>query len=166
MQHLSLQTALGVLKIVEQFTQADVAAQGISDDDFELVTSSNPWRRDVLGRVMRTLNTIMFGALEAQAIPKIQVPAEFVAPIIVAVVHPTNIMVACVWLAQERQTGVGALDRAARQEQAASLDPVSADQLFALVCMLADRDETNAARQRYRERMGKRIAQATKGNQK
>lgn len=163
--NLSYQTAIAMLRSIEQYTPADFDVLGITQEDFERIGSPRPWRREEMGRIMRTINSILFGTLEVQAIPKIVVPSEYVAAHIVACVHAGNRMIACIWMAQERQTGVGALDLAARQEQPSQYDPTSADHLFALVCLLSDTDEANMARDRFRKRLGLRIEEAQRNVQ-
>lgn len=163
MTHLSLQAAMAMLRTIEQYTPADYQVLGITQENFEELFSPVVWRRENMGRINRTMMAILFGSLEVQGIPKIIVPAEFVAAHIVACVHPGNRMLACVYLAQERQTGVGALELAARQQSVSQYDPTSADQLFALVCLLSDTDKANTARVNYGKKMGLRIEEANQG---
>lgn len=158
--NLSFEAALSTLRIIDKYTAADFDTLGISEQDFELASGEMPWRRDNITRVMRTLNALIFGTLEVMAIPKIVVPSEYVAAVISSFVHPANRMVACVWLASERQTGVGALEQSARSQSTSQLDPTSADQLFALVVMLSDTDASTEARKNFRARLGLAIEQA------
>lgn len=158
--NLSIASAMALLRSIEQYTPADFDLLGITQEQFEQLAQPVPWRRENLNQVMRTLNCVLFGTLEVMAVPKIIVPSEYVAAHIVATVHPGNRMLACIWMAQERQTGVGALELAARQNQGSQYDPTSADNLFALVCLLTDTDEANYARDRFRVRLGLRIQEA------
>lgn len=156
---------MALLRSIEQYTPADFDLLGITKEQFEQASQPVPWRRENLNQVMRTLNCVLFGTLEVMAIPKIVVPSEYVAAHIVAIVAPANRMLACIWLAQERQTGVGALELSARQNQSAQYDPTSADTLFALVCLLSDTEEANFARDRFRVRLGLRIKEAQENGQ-
>lgn len=158
--HLSYNTAIAMLRSIEQYTPSDFDVLGISQEDFERLSSPRPWRREEMSRIMRTITCILFGTLEVQGVPKIVVPSEFVAAHVVACVHPGNRMIACIWLAQERQTGAGALELAQRHEQPSQYDPTSADHLFALVCLLTDTSEANMARDRFREKLGLRIEES------
>lgn len=155
---------MGLLRSIEHYTPADFDTLGITEEQFELVASPIPWQRPQLNIVMRTMTSILFGTLEVMGVPKIVVPSEFVAAHIVATVHPANRMLACIWMAQERQTGVGALELAARQNTASNYDPTSADSLFALVCQLSDTDRANQARDNLRQKLGLRIQQAQQGS--
>lgn len=163
--NLSYATAIAMLRTIEQYTPSDFDVLGITQEQFEKVSGPLPWRREEMNLVMRTMNAILFGSLEIMAVPKIVVPSEFVAAHIVALVHPGNRMVACIWMAQERQTGVGALELAARQDVSSVYDPTSADKLFALVCLLSDTSHANTARDQFRHRLGLRIEDAERGLQ-
>lgn len=160
MHNLSYETALATLRIIDQYTSADFDTLGINEQDFEYASGPQPWRRDNINRVMRTLNALTFGTLEVMAMPKIVVPAEYIAAIVSSFVHPANRMVACVWLAQERQTGVGALELSARNQTTSQMDPASADQLFALVIALSDNDASTEARKNFRHRLGLAVEKA------
>lgn len=159
MANLSRATARSVLRTIDKYTVADFDGLGITQQHFELATGEQPWRRDHIHAVMKTLNAILFGTLEQLAMPKIQVPAEYVAAIVASFVAPGNRMVACVWLASERKTGVGALELAARAHTD-ELVPTSATQLFALVVELSDTDESTQARLNFLDRLGLAFANA------
>lgn len=160
MHNLSYETALSTLRVIDQYTSADFDTLGINQQDFEYAAGPLPWRRDNITRVMRTLNALIFGTLEVMAMPKIVVPSEYVAAIVASFVHPGNRMVACTWLAMERQTGVGALELSARNQTTSQMDPTTADQLFALVCQLSDTDASTEARANFRARLGLAIEKA------
>lgn len=162
---LSYETAIAMLRTIQLYTPSDFDVLGITQEQFEKVSGPTPWRREEMNLVIRTMNAILFGSLEIMAVPKITVPSEFIAAHIVALIHPGNRMVACIWMAQERQTGVGAMDLAARQDGASVYDPTSADQLFALVCQLSDSSYANTAREQFRERLGLKIEAAEEGLQ-
>lgn len=154
MTNLSFESAYALLKRIDQYVAADFDALGITPQDFQLVANDAPWRRDNLNRVMRTMNALLFGTLEVMGMPKIVIPSEYLAAIITAVVAPANRMVCCVWMAQERQTGIGALEQSARSQATSQLDPTSADALFALVVMLTDSNGSNEARIRMHKKLG------------
>lgn len=154
MQHLSFETAYATLKALDEYMVADFDTLGITDTDFKLVHGNNPWRRDQIHRVMRTLNALIFGTLEVMGMPKIVVPAEYVACVVSAIVGPGNRMTACIWLSQERQTGVGALELAARGNQSTTLEPASADKLFALVMLLGNQQANTDARNNMMKKLG------------
>lgn len=164
--NLSLSTARSVLNHIHLYTPSDFDTLGINKQDFELATQSIPWRRDQIHKVMRTLNALIFGSLEVLGMPKIVVPSEYVAPIIATFVHPTNRMVACLWLSQERMTGAAALELSARGQTASQIDPTSADELFSLVVQLSDTDEAAHVAKEFKKKLGLVVEEATKNGAK
>lgn len=153
MQNLSFETARATLKVIDQYMAADFDTIGVSQSDFELTSNSAVWLRPHLPVVMRTLNALIFGSLEVQGIGKIIVPSEYVAAVIASFVAPPNRILACIWLAQERQTGVGALELSARATPA-EIVRTTGDQLFALVLQLSNDDAASEARRNFRNRLG------------
>ena len=151
---------MAMLRTIEQYTPADYQVLGITQENFEELSGPGIFKREQIGRIMRTMNCILFSSLEVQGIPKIVLPSEFVAAHIVACVSPGNRMLMCIYMAQERQTGVGAMDQVQRVNLNSQYDQTSAEQLFALCCMLSDTEEANFARQRYMQKMGLRIEEA------
>jgi uncharacterized membrane protein len=83
------------------------------------------------------------------------VPAEFVAGLIATFVSPPNRMVCCIWMAEQRSIGPRAMDLASYGIEASEVDPVSASQLFALICLLSQEDESTHVRQKFLARMKK-----------
>jgi len=164
MTHLSEATAKSVLNVIEQFLPADFDVLGITQEEFEFLNGPNPWLRPQMPNVVRTMNALIFGTLEVMTLPKLVVPSEYVAAVIVACVNPANIMAACVIMATERQTGVGALELSARSAQSSAIDPTSADQLFALCCILCNTERANMARVRLRQKLGLVIEKAMQGS--
>lgn len=158
--NLSFQTARAMLINIEQYTPSDFGVLGITREQFEEVAQPQNWKREKMHIIMRSLTSIMFGSLEIMGVPKITVPAEFCAAIISTLVHPANRLMACIWLSQERIAGPGALDLSARHESVQQFDQATADQLFALVCLLSDTEAANTARIRFVERLGLAIEKA------
>lgn len=158
--NLSLSTAIGILRSVERYSPGDFDMLGITHEQMQKLTQNFTWLRSDMQVVMRTMITMLYGTLEVLGIPKITVPAEYIAPHIATLVDPCNRMACCVWLSQEKQTGAGALELAARNHQASIIDHTSADQLFALVCLLSDSDECGYARVRWEQVLNLRLEQA------
>jgi len=163
MSHLSETTAIATLAVIDQYLPADFDTLGITPEEFQLISSPLPWRRDYMPRLVRTMNALIFGSCEVMMLPKITVPAEYVAAVISACVNPANTMSMCIIMSQERATGVGALELAARGQQSSTIDPCSADQLFALCNILESKDRANYARMALKEKLGIRIDNALKG---
>lgn len=160
---LSEQTAVALIKNIEHYLPQDFDQLGITEEEFLLLSENRVWSRSYLPRLVRTMNALIFGSLENMTLPKLTVPAEFVACLISAAVSPCNVMAMCVIMSQERGTGAGALELAARAQQSTAIDPTSADQLFALCVILADKERANFARMRLQEHLGIRIEEALEG---
>jgi len=165
MTTLSEQTAVALIGSIERYLPQDFETLGITPEEFELLNEARPWLRETMPHLVRAMNALIFGSMEKMTLPKIAVPAEYVACVISAVVHPVNLMAMCVIMAQERATGVGVLELAARATSPTAIDPTSGDQLFAICCILADKDRANWARRRLREKLGLKIDEALKGLQ-
>lgn len=158
---LSVETALATMEIIADATSVDFQALGINDQDLKLVMGKQIWHASALPRVMRVLNALIFGTCTQMGLPKIVVPSEYVAAVIAVFVGGANMQGACIWLSQERQTGVSALELAARRSEPTRLEPTNADQLFALVCKLLVHDKRAQVRDQFLKRMGAAIAKAT-----
>lgn len=160
--NLSYETALATLKVIDQYAAADFDTLGISQSDFELVSDRKVWLRAHIPVVMRTFNALLYGTLEVQGIPKIIVPAEYVAAVVASFVAPENRMLACVWLAQEHKTGASAIELSARAHSTAQMGTTSGDQLFALVLQLSNNDASTEARKNFRARLGLAVEISTR----
>lgn len=158
--NLSAETAIGLLRNIDRYTAADYDALGINAQDFELVNDGMPWDFSNKHRVIATLNALIHGTVQILGLPKIVVPAEYIAALIVACVDPANRMLACTFIAGERQVGPGALEGSARASSTSQIDPTSADQLFALVCLLSANEHANSARRAMQLKLGLAVQKA------
>lgn len=163
--NLSVSTAVALIGSIEKYLPTDFETLGITPEEFELISQPLPWLRETMPHLVRTMNALIHGTIEKLTLPKLVVPAEYVACVISATVAPSNIMAMCIIMSQERATGVGALELAARNTSPQSIDHTSADQLFALCTLLTDKDRANIARVRLREKLGLAIDKAMKGLQ-
>jgi hypothetical protein len=145
MAHLSYSVAMGILKDIHRYIQHDYDALGITQQDLDTVMGEAAWTRAHIPLVMRTLMGLLYGQCEIMGVTKIVIPSEMVAPVVATFVAPVNRMLACIWLAQEKMTGRGAIEMSARGN-ANEIEPTTGDQLFALVAQLSDSDKTLSAR--------------------
>lgn len=102
---------------------------GILPEDFNLVCSDTPFIGADRNRIVSVLGSLCHGTLDVVGLPRIEIPSEFVASVLVMFVSPCNLAVVCRWM----ETAHAAEDLAA----GGSLEPVTAQRLFALVCQLA-----------------------------
>ena len=73
-------------------------ALGIISQDFELACSQIPYIGADRGRVTTVLRSLIWGTLDVVGLPRIEVPAEFIASVICVFVAPGNLAVACRWM--------------------------------------------------------------------
>jgi len=160
MSNLSVEVALGVVRAIPSYLDADYDALGITPEDFELCAQQQLWHVSQRYRVVRVLNACMFGTLEQLGLPTIIVPSEYVAAVIGIIVSPANTFAACTWLSQERLTGSAALEMSARGAPAQQVDPTSADQLVALVICIRNAELSSEVRKNLFTKLGARAALA------
>lgn len=151
---LSYTTAYAAMKVVLDMMPADFDALGITRQDFELLTQKEHWVRPHMPKVMRTINSLLYGTLEVMGMPKITIPSEYVAAAVTIFIAPANRLPACVWLSQEHRTGVNALELSARQERGGAFEFTSADSLFALVGRLTGSNAYAPERARFMTKIG------------
>lgn len=130
-------------------------ALGISTIDFELCCGDSPWIGADRGRICSILSMLTHGTLDVVALPRIEVPAEFMAGVISTFVAPGNLGVACRWM----EAG----DTAESIASGGSLEAVTAARLFALCCMLAA--DAPAAQAAWRKRTGRAVRLASESGQ-
>ena len=98
MIRLRLESALGTMRIFEQGgTALSQEVLGITAEDQELFTGKSPWLGTDRARVMRVLDSYVFGTLDVAGLPRFEVPAEFLACVILIFVDPINYFPCCSW---------------------------------------------------------------------
>ncbi len=91
----------GALQLIRDGGVAgELAANGITQEDFSLITGVSPWSRSDMARVQKVLGSLMQGALDVLEIGSFRLPSEYAAAIIAFFVHPVNTKVACHWIAR------------------------------------------------------------------
>lgn len=68
----------------------------LSDDDIAFVKQDRIWLAHDRARVRRCIEAFSFGAIDILGLPRVPLPAEFIASVIVKVVSPSNWLTACV----------------------------------------------------------------------
>ena len=116
-----------------------LAPLGVSEEDFELATRDEVWTRNDRQSVVQTIEAVAHGGMDLLALPRLELPAEYLAAIIATIVRPVNFQIACRWL--ERGVTV-----AAEGIEDGSLEPVKANVLFVLTCELFGDEECTKAR--------------------
>lgn len=131
---------------------------GISPEELTETMGAKPWHGSARERVRRVLDAVCHGVMDVVAVPRFEMPAEYIAAVIVGFVHPTNMMLACRFM--ERSRPVVSLISGERET-----DVISAKQLFGLCCMMVDDKDAAAIRSQFEKRLGKALNEAIGGDQ-
>ena len=110
-----------------------ISSLGINQDDFNKTTGDAVWMSADKPVAVRTLQQLAFGVMDAQSLPRFDMPAEYLAGIIALYVKPANQFAACAWLAGEMLN----VDLAVRGEAPESF---SASRLYSLVLLASSKD--------------------------
>lgn len=154
----SYPAALGALSIVrssEEVITSSLLSAGISKKQYQKVTSGMPWVGAERNDVRRTLDALIHCTIDCAGLPRIDVPAEFVAMVIAVFVHPVNLMTACVFL-EGKHNWVEDIPTA-EQDPIAALERVSASRLFSLVCEVLGDEDYSSVRTGVEKKMTRRV---------
>lgn len=144
---LKFQTARGAMKLLAGSSYTEIfGSLGITKEEFEKVTRASCWVSQDRGEVRKTLDALCAGVMDVTGVPRFEMPAEYVAAVIVSYVNPTNIQVACRWMEGQRPAEV---------VRGASSTPGQVDpaQLFVLCCMLYDDEACAEVAQLFEKRV-------------
>lgn len=131
-------------------------------EDLALVEQDMSWQNVERNQVTRTLDILMHGTTDALGLPRIEIPAEYIAAAIVMFVHPCNLLVACRWM----EAGYSTVDALGNPTSATSnTSVVSSQQLFALVLQLANDVDLPSIRAQFEYRVKGAINKAIGVNQ-
>ena len=151
MMHLA--TAIAAMQLIDRgCINGDMAANGILEAEYELVTQETPWRGDQRNAVERVLHTLIYGTMDNAAIPRVRPPAEYIAAVISVFVSGANYMPACQWLGQ--------FEPAEDLADGTVYTPATAEQLFAMCVQLEH--QTGNIKSRFEKTMGTAIKKAAK----
>lgn len=89
-QDVRYQNALAAIKL-----NAESGLLDLTPEAFEFLTHNKPWINTDRAEARRALEAATYGALDFLGLPRIKVPAEFIAGTIALYVDPVNIMTAC-----------------------------------------------------------------------
>lgn len=118
---------------------------GILVEDLELVTSHRVFTNiNHRRRIRQTLESIMYGGLDAVGLSRFELPAEYIASWICVLVQPHNQMAACGFFDRARQVDQLRLS----PEDSQTYESISPQRLFALCVEIgsADPDITETLR--------------------
>jgi hypothetical protein len=127
---LKLATALGAMQIIRAKDYAEIFELiGVTEAEYKLTTQSKPWLARDRSVVRSVLDATAAGVMDAVGCARFEMPAEYIAAVVVSFVHPTNIQVACRWLEAQRPGDV-------IQGATSTAYTVSPAEVFVLCCKL------------------------------
>ena len=98
----------------------------------------------------------MFGTMDVLGLPRIQIPAEFLAAGISMFVQPSNLMVACRWMEQNSQTA----EAQGNPQGTVNRESIAAEQLFSLCLQLVNDEQVAVCRAQFETRTNQAITKA------
>jgi len=105
--HYNMQAMIGALHIL--CDSADNDLLGMAKADMIAMSNSVPWVGAQRGDMVRCIEQVAYGGMDAQGLGTVEVPAEFIAAAIYVAVSPVNYRQACKWTAQ-RNSADGIMD--------------------------------------------------------
>ena len=109
-------------------------AYGVPETDRQLLQADALWNAGDRPTVRRTMDSILYGALDALGLPRFVISAEYIAAWIALVVSPINWMTMCAYY----DHAVAAADIRGSQEDVPFAEHITAPQLHALVTFSAN----------------------------
>lgn len=129
---MRLSIALGCMQILKEgAANNDMTAFGLTQSDFDLLTSDQMWTSEDRVQVKNCLEAVQYGVLTMQGVPPIELCAEYIAASIFMFVSPINYMAACAWSHRTRS-----VDEASKRE----FDPVTPGELHNFLVRMHDAD--------------------------
>lgn len=128
-----------------------IGSVGVTPAELRLVTDPIPWVGTDRPSVVRAMESLLYGSLDVLGLPRIRVPAEYVAAVVCVCVSACNISLACSWMQREASASTDALVTAA--ELGGDIEPVSAERLFALCCEIYETEGRTAASSSFELRL-------------
>ena len=151
---LRFSTAMGAMKLLADQDFAErMRSTGLTQEQYLRVVGAAPWASHERPQVRQTLDALSASVMDMVGVARFEMPAEYIAAVIVSFVHPHNIMTACRWMENQRS---GA-SLAGASSDAEMVDPA---QIFVLCCDLYSSDDGSEIRHRFEKKVGYAIRKA------
>ncbi len=145
---LELHVAYGAM---DHITNADpeqvLINLGVTPETLKLVKGTIPWTVANRIEVVRCLDALNHGVCDIVGIPKIALPAEYIAASIAKFVHPLNTQVACSWM----EVKSSAMEIASSNSKPMLHEEITAQQLFSLVMLLQSNNVVDVMSARFKQ---------------
>lgn len=149
---LKLETALGAMKIIRDNEIVEgIGSFGIADSDMRLTLGNGVWIGQNRGRVVKCLSSLVWGTLDTMGAPRFEVPAEYIAAMIMMFVKPININTACSWM-----DNIHSADGIMNEETEKPL-PIKAREIFALVITMYNDKRGHEIKDAFEDKIAKQI---------
>lgn len=130
-----------------------VDAVDIGDHEWALVRQPTIWAVHDRMTVVKTLESFCHGVMDSLGLPRIELPAEYVAAVITTIVDPVNFQIACRWM--ERGTTVSA-----ESLVEGSIEPIRAQALMVFVIDLYNKEGSAQRRSTMLRKLNQRFSAA------
>lgn len=142
LQTFRYRNALAAIKL-----NAEVGLLDLTPEGLEFLTTEKPWINTDRQEARRCIEAATYGALDYLGLPRMQVPAEFIAGTIALYVSPVNVLTACAIMdgAEWSENVIQGIER-----------PVKGNELFAftLQVLAGTESQTQSKVDRARELVG------------
>ena len=128
----------------------NLAAFGLTDGDWEVVTGADPWLSGDRHIARRAVEALVFGSMDAVGIARFEPPAEYIAAVIAFFVAPVNLIAAASYMSGKMPTS----DTLHTQADYDNIDP---SHLLSLISQVSSQD-LEKFRRRFEESVGKKMA--------
>ncbi len=160
MTHINAQLAVikgAMFTLSRGAAYGSLASLNLLPEDLNLVKQDISWQNVERGQVTRTLEVLMHGTTDALGLPRIEIPAEYLAAAIIMFVHPSNILVACRWM-EGGFTSESMGNPSSATAQGSAI--ITASQLFSLCTQLSNDVDLPAIRAQFEQRVNGSINSA------
>lgn len=141
--------------LANQATKGHLDAVGVSTQDFNRLTSDDPWLGVEVTRMAVTLQTMIQGVSDVQNIPRFPLPAEYVASGIAFFVRGVNLFAACHYASLSHMRDTESLGRMPKsKDDGFAPEGCSAQRIFALVTYAYDHPTRKLMRALFEARTG------------
>lgn len=123
---LRYRNAIGSLKLI-----AESGALALDKQELAFLTGEKLWVSNERELARKCIEAVVYGGLDVLGMPRLKVPAEFVAVAIAMFVHPNNMRTACMFF-----EGVSSVENMINDVEM----PLSPHQLFAFVIQILGGD--------------------------
>ncbi|AXH76711.1 MAG: external scaffolding protein [Microviridae sp.] len=146
---LNLDTAQGAMRLISNIGRRGfIDGIGISKAEFDRFIGDEQWMATDRNRMTVVLHTLLNASVDAMNLPRFDLPAEYIAAGIAMFVSGINTLPACIFGPQAPSAEMMG------RGPAGSVQPCTAQQVFALVVQLFDSPGRNAARAQFEKATG------------